>query len=162
MFLRLLSLAKLVPPWLWLLAAVIGWGAWQKHRAQVVAEDFHAAIVQAAGERQADLQAKLAESQRRTDAIQEKVHAADLAASAARSDADRAAVSARRLRDRLATIEADARRRDPAASEAGETERLTHVLGSCIERYRLVAAAADAAVIAGQACESSYDALSSR
>lgn len=156
---RLFSIFRAVPPWVWLVAALLGWGAWQKHRAQSVAADYHAAIVQAAASRQADLQVKLTESQRRTDAIQEVAHAADQAASAARSDADRAALSARRLRDRLDAMQADARRRDPAASEAGQTADVTQVLGQCIERYRLVAAAADASIIAGQACQQSYDAL---
>ncbi|RTL40575.1 MAG: DUF2514 family protein [Burkholderiales bacterium] len=138
-------------------AGVLGAVAWAAHHErQIGAAQCRAEVATASA---AAASAALVESQRRVTAAQEVAHAADQAASAARSDADRAAAAARRLRDQLAArggTGAD----DFAASAAGPADPTANVLGQCVERYRSVAAAADAAVIAGQACERAYRSLS--
>lgn len=49
---------------------------------------------------------------------------------------------------------------DPAASASSPADRLADVLGESVSEYRAVAKAADNAVIRGQQCSASYDALS--
>ena len=138
------------------LAGALGVVAWAAHHERQIGENKCEAKVATATAQAAS--AALTESQRRLDAAQEVAHVAGQSAVLARSDADRAAAAARRLRDQLAASAA-ARAADTAASSAGPADRSAEVLGQCVERYRSVAAAADAAVIAGQACERSYESL---
>lgn len=80
----------------------------------------------------------------------------------ARADAAAAGDRERRLRNQVATLVAAERRRaasDPGAPPSSATDRLAEVFGQCVGRLREVAEAADRAVIAGRACEASYNAL---
>lgn len=157
----MVALLRVVPIWAWALAAALVWGAWQRHEARQQGALRAADAAAVAQQREAALAATIAESQRRTAAVEESAHVADLAASAARSDAARSAALARRLREQLAAGRAASAPagEHPASAGAGQADRLADVLGQCVERYRAVAADADAAVVAGRACERAYDAL---
>jgi hypothetical protein len=152
----LIGLLRGIPIWAWALAAALAWGGWQKHRATSIAAEFAQARQQAAAEREQALAAAIAETARRLAAQQEATRNADKATLKARSAAASAAVAADGLRSRLAAIKADAGASNPAAAGAGQTDRLADILGECADHYRGVAAVADRAIIAGQACEQSY------
>ena len=152
-----LGLAKALPVWAWALAACLAWGAVQKHRATAAGAELHRAQAEAAALREFDLQTSIAETTRRLAAERRNTHAADQAAALARADAASAAGAVERLQFRIAADQAAARASDPAAAGAGAADR--NALATCAGRYRDVAAAADRAVIAGQACERAYDAL---
>ena len=155
----LASFARLVPVWAWMLAALLAWGGFQKHRAGAAGAQLQRVQAAAAIEREQALQASITETQRRLAAQQEIAHAADQAASRARADASAAAGAAGRLRERIAALQAIARSSDPAAAGPGPADRLGDALAACAGRYRDVAAAADRAILAGQACERAYGAL---
>jgi Protein of unknown function (DUF2514) len=155
----LLGIVRAIPLWVWALAAALAWGGWQKHRATSIAAEFAQAQQQAAAEREQALAATIAETARRLAAQQEATRRADTSLAKARGAAASAAVAADGLRSRLAAIKADAAASNPAATGAGQTDRLAELLGTCADRHRDVAAAADRAIIAGIACEQSYNAL---
>ena len=158
----LLGLAKLVPAWVWVIAAVLGWGGIQHHRAKAAgAEMLHQQQVSAEAHAAAAT-AALAETGRRLAAQQEIAHAADQAASRARADASAAADATVRLRQRIAALQASAGPADPAAAGPGAANRLGDALSACGDRYRDVAAAADRAITAGLACERAYTSLTDR
>lgn len=80
------------------------------------------------------------------------------------ADRDRASAAARSLRDRLAAIQRSA---NPAPIAAGEATSdpigvLAVVLSRADDRAGILAAYADAARTAGQACERAYDSLSGK
>ena len=155
-----LSFIRAVPFWVWLLAAAIAWGGFQRWRANGAAETYQAAQIQAAKQTEAALAANIRETARRLAAQQEATREAENQASIARVDAAAAATAAERLRKRLAAIRAaEPRASDSAAAGASTTDRLADVLGQCADRYREVAAAADQAIVSGRACEASYEAL---
>jgi len=110
--------------------------------------------------------AERVEEQRRTAAQGKALDEAHTRAQAAQTAADRYRRSADGLQQRLAATVAAARaaRGDPAAAGSGAPAGdpkgvLGDVLGRCKRRVGLLARYADAARIAGQACEASYDAL---
>jgi hypothetical protein len=97
-------------------------------------------------------------------AIQKEADHATTQALAARADADAARTAEQRLRARLAAVQARARAPDPAAPGGSAptghaTDLLADVLGQCVGRVRSLAEYADAARIAGEACERSYQSL---
>lgn len=155
---RLLALAKLVPWWAWLLAVALAWGGWQRHRAQAIAAEFQREQAAAAAERETALQSSIAETSRRLAAQQRISEDAKAQTIKARAAAAAAGDALQRLRERLAQSTSPAPD-NPSAAGRGETAALARVLGICAERYQGLAGIADAAIIAGKACESSYDAL---
>jgi hypothetical protein len=143
-----------------LLGAVTGF---VHHERSLGAEKAHAAqlVQDLAAERAARV-----ESDRRTAAIQEKAHAADLAASAARADAADAHDAADRLRQRIATL---SRRPtgNPATAAASAAagapiDLRDDVLSRLLDVAGQLGAFADQSRVAGLACEHSYDALTAR
>lgn len=103
-------------------AAALAGAAWFVHHERQIGVEREAAKQTAqalAGER-----AARAESDRRVVAVQQKADHADLAASAARADADAALSSADRLRIRLAAAERRRAAGDPAAADAGASADL--------------------------------------
>lgn len=151
-----------VPILVWVIVAALGWGAFQKHRADSAASTLLRAQAEASAEREKGLQASIAETERRLAAQQEIAHEATQAASQARADADAAAGAAGRLQQRIAALQAASRAEHPAAAGSSPADRLGDALATCADRYRDVAAAADRAVVAGKACERAYDSLTPR
>jgi hypothetical protein len=110
-------------------------------------------------------QARSVEQRRITD-LERVAHDAALQADAARADADRAVAARDGLRKQLDAILAASHRapRDPgpaggSAPASDALDLLSDVLGRADARAGELAAAADAARIAGSACERAYQAL---
>lgn len=154
------SFVRAIPFWVWLLAAAIAWGGYQRWRANSAAEVYQQAQIEAAKKTEAALAENIRETARRLAAQQKATQDAELQTSKARADAGAAAGAAERLRQQLLSLRAaSAPAGDTPAAGASPTDRLAEILGQCTEQYRDVAAAADRAVIAGRACEAAYQAL---
>jgi hypothetical protein len=155
-----MSFVRAIPFWVWLLAAAVAWGGYQRWRANSAAEVYQQAQIEAARKTEAALADNIRETARRLAAQQKATEDAELKASKARADAGAAAGAAVRLRQRLDDLRAaSAPAGDTAAAGAGATDRLADLLGQCADRYREVASSADRAIVAGHACEASYQAL---
>lgn len=164
-----------------LLAAIAGWGEYRQHqgdtagynRGMAVAAKVQATLdkerrewadERAAAAESARLAAKaaLAETMRRTQALQEAVNAAELVAQRERADRVVADAAAGRLRERIDALVTAARNPglaigSPPTDDA--TGVLADVLGRCVARVQRLAAIADERGRAGQLCERAYDAL---
>lgn len=159
----LTSLAK-VPIWAWALAAVLAWGGWQRHKALEARDDFEAAKVQAQADHALQQAADAAETQRRTHTIMEAADAATIQSTADRADADRARAALDRVRAQLAAGQANRRAAGAAPAASGPAAGAPDVvpaelLSRCGARVLDLAAYADAAGTAGQACERAYSSL---
>lgn len=154
-----LTLLRLVPIWAYTLAAALAWGGWQHHRARVAGVELAQHITQTANLREQAMHAALIETTRRLMAQQEAADAAALQTRQARTAAAAAGSAADKLRAHAARLAASAAACNPTAAASSPADRLAHILGESVDRYREVAAAADRAVIAGQLCERSYGAL---
>lgn len=155
---RVLTFARAIPWWAWVLAVALAWGGWQRHKAQSVAAEYQRAQASAAAEREAALQASISETARRLAAQQRIATDAKAQTAKARASAAAAGDAVQQLRERLAQS-ASPGPDNPAPASRGETAALARVLGICAERYQSLAGIADAAIVAGKACEQSYDAL---
>jgi hypothetical protein len=111
-----------------------------------------------ATERETAIHTALVETKRRLDAQQEAARHATTQATQARAAAAAASDLAGRLRDEAAAA-ADRACADPAVAGGGTAKALADVLGEATDRLREVAAAADAAIIAGRLCEAAFDDL---
>ncbi|MFC4431400.1 DUF2514 family protein [Cupriavidus respiraculi] len=146
----------------------IGWtvNGWRKE------SQIDRLVAQQAEERRAQADAQLKavdaarlEEQRRTAAQMEIANAATEELEGARRDASDAGAAAERLRSRVAELVAASRAgQDSGSAGAGPTTddpigMLADVLERADRRAGLLAQYADAARIAGQACERSYDSL---
>lgn len=151
------------------LAFGVGWliNGW-RHDAQLARlEAAHAVLL----EQQAlavveSVEAARQLEQRRVAAVEEQRDHAQKLAAAARADADTRAASERRLRERINTLLADARGRNPALADGGPAagapiDLLAHVLDRALEAAGQLAEYADRARIAGFTCERSYDGVRS-
>lgn len=133
--------------------------------AAAVQQKFDAAEKAAEEKRLADVQAARAEEQRRTNAQAEIANEATKQADAARADAAAASTAADGLRTRVAQLIAASRaaRNSAAARSSSPTgdplDVLADVLTRADKRAGDLAAYADAARIAGVACEHAYDSL---
>jgi hypothetical protein len=125
---------------------------------QKARSDDSAAYERAARQQADDFRA---DDERRREAQRKAIEDAALETQMARDSADRSARALGLLK--LAAGKAAASSSQAASSTApvgsSPSERLAEVLGQCGERYSAVARAADDAIIAGRACERSYDAL---
>ena len=157
------------------IAAILGaaWVSGDRHGLAKGRAEVAELRAQWTAERQAEQQAALdavqatrVEERRRADEQERIAHDADLAASAARSDAVRAASAGAGLRVRAAAVAADCRPApvNPAASAPGPAasapgDLLADVLGRIADAAGQLAAVADQRGAAGTACERAYRAL---
>mgnify|MGYP006935474956 CR=1 FL=1 len=158
------GLARGVPIWAWALAAVLAWGAWQRHSATRAADALAAHKLQTEAARSEAMHSALIETTRRLSAQQEVTRAAQSRASKALQDRAAAASAADGLRQYADQLAARAGACDSGAADGGAAARtsglvLADMLGRLEARGRELAAALDAASTAGAACERSYDAL---
>lgn len=153
------AILRAVPIWAYVVAAVLAWGGFQKHRATVAAGVVAAQAQKAAQERETALAAAIQERDRRLSAQAEVVNHANVELDRVKADAGRTLSERDRLRARLASLQA--RKPDPGASApaASPADSLPDLLGQCADRYASVAAEADRAIVAGLACQQSYESL---
>ncbi|MGT2453790.1 DUF2514 family protein [Cupriavidus basilensis] len=150
------------------LSFAAGWMAngWRKDAelAELTAARAQERISQAYAQVKAVDAARL-EEQRRTAAQMEIANVATKEAESARGDAVAAGIAAEQLRRRVAELVAASRAAgNPGPAGAGQATddpigMLAHVLSRADQRAGILAEYADAARIAGQACERAYDAL---
>lgn len=165
MFSGVLGLIGRLPAWVWVLVALLAWGGWQRHQAHAVAAELAGQQAQAAQAREAGLQASIAETERRLQAQHGVAKDAQDQLDRVRADRATADRVAARLRAKLATAgQAGGGAADPpAAGDCSAAEARARVLAELLsradDRAGGLAAAADAARIAGEACERNYDAL---
>jgi hypothetical protein len=160
------AILRVIPIWAWALAAALGWGAWQSHRATAAAAETADVHAETARLRERATAASLTETTRRIGAQAEVTR--DATAKAARARADRAAavraadrVSARagELAARAAACDSTVAGEREAAADAARV--LADLLRRADERAGVLAAVADERGIAGATCERAYQALTS-
>lgn len=137
-----------------MVAVAYAGGRWQQK---------HADALRAQEQQLAAVTAARAEEQRRAERQAEITNEAHEQAEKAQADARAAAAAADGLRRRIAQLVA-ASRKHPAAAHPGTAANdpigvLADVLGRADQRAGELATYADAAHIAGSACERAYDAL---
>lgn len=155
-----LSTLRAIPFWIYIVAACLAWGAYQRHLAASSADKLYQAQVEAAAERERAMQATLVETNRRLAAQAAIAKEADEHKAVADLNAAASLRAANKLREQLATIRAArSSSSNPASAPAGQADQLSDLLGTCADRYRDVASATDRAIIAGRACERAYEAL---
>lgn len=142
-----------------LVAVAIGTAGGWKVRGWVA--DRQAAEVQAqiATAREEAIHAALIETTRRLDAQQEATRNARTQAQRAKADADAARSALGGLRDAANAAAADSACTDAPSTGRGPADRLAHVLDQMAGEAAAMAEVLDRAIIAGQACEASYNAL---
>lgn len=171
--LALLGVLAKVPPAAYLLAAALAWGWWGHHTSRVANEELAVAQsrVNALSQTLSQQTAAREEENRRVQAQAEvaKTLAAKAEQERAAAQKDRAAASAARdAVDRLLDYvkrpaPPGAGPGDPSAVSRGEAaDRLGTVAKECLGRFEQVAADAVDAVIRGQRCSGSYDALNKK
>ena len=159
-------IASLIPLWLWALAAVGCWGAWQHHAATKAADTLNRAQASAAAEQAQAASAAAAETQRRTIAAKEIDHDARNQTRLATRDSAAARARAQRVRSAIvAAVPASGAAGDPATSEQLEaatsaTLLCADLLSRSVARAAELADMAHRSRIAGQSCERQYEALS--
>lgn len=154
-----LAILRGIPIWAYVLALVLGWGGFQKHRATVAAGVVAAQAQKAAQEREAALAASILERDRRLGAQVEIVNHANAEIDRVKIDAGRTLSERDRLRARLAALQARRPGAGASASTASPTDSLPDLLGQCADRYASVAAEADRSIVAGLACQRAYESL---
>lgn len=159
-----LRVFRAVPVWAWALAALLAWGAWQKHRAAAAGAELLEQRAAIAQQREQALQASIEKGAQRVADQQEITRHANQAAAAAQGDAARARAAAARVRAQAAADAARARAADPASRQQCEAAAAAAVLyadllGRAVDRNVELADFADRASIAGEACQRAYDTL---
>lgn len=157
-----LNLARAVPLWAWALVLALLWGGWQYRRAETAGaallrqERDNAQAVEKA------LRDALITATNRVRAAEKVQTDATNELRRARDDAAAAAGAAGRLRDHVATLAA--RAADSCAADGGQAAAqaagmLADLQRRADERAGILASYADAARIAGEACERAYESL---
>lgn len=111
--------------------------------------------LQAAEDRAAALELQTMRRRAADKATEEAVHVARQAVVVARRDAADARVAADQLRDEARA--AAGRARDSTPAGGGDADQLAAVVAECASEYAQVAAIADAAIVAGAACQRAYN-----
>lgn len=155
----ILSLLSKVPPIVYVLLALGGWGAYQKHQASSKAEELRLEQSAQAEAKAKALQQSLDEVSRRLQAQKEVTNRANKKASKAVAAAASASNSLELLRLSAAAAAARANASSAPSTSPSEANLLANALTRCGEEYQRVAAIADSAIVAGQTCEESYESL---
>ena len=156
--------AALALAWVLSLALLAGWGLWQESRAERAHADAMRQAKETAELREQALHQALIETTRRQRAAEEVNRVASNKLAAARRDAasaDAAAAGLREHVDDLATRAAalDSCSADARQAAADAARMLAHLQRRADDRAGILAAYADEARIAGEACERVYDSL---
>ena len=146
-----MALFRAVPISMWVIALVLGWGAYQKHSATVAQKALNEHTV-------AELKATIAENERLIKEQNEYLAKNKVEISRARMDATTASLSLNRLRNTLKELNKRTPRA-PASAAGSTTETLTRILGECATEYRQLAEITDGAIIAGNTCQRAYGSL---
>lgn len=161
---RLLGLAKMVPIWVWLVLAILGWGGWQNHKANVAAAELVDERQKISAAREQAMQASMAETARRLRAQEEANRYATEQTALSRADAlaagaalDRVQQRANQLASRAGSCDTSVASGRTTASEAARM--LADLQRRADERAGLLARIADERGIAGEACQRAYEAL---
>ena len=156
----ILGFFRIVPPWVWLVVALVGWGGYQRYRANSAAAIYQHAQIEAAKATEAALAENIRETARRLAEQQKATQNAEIQTAKARAAAGAASAAADRLRERLVAISAaSASAPHSAAAGASAPAGIAGILSACADRYSAVAGIADRAIIAGRTCEAHYQAL---
>ncbi len=156
--------AALALAWLLSLALVAAWGLWQQSRAERAHADAMAQAAETARLREEALHGALIEQTRRLRAAEEVNRVASNNLAVARRDAAAADAARAGVLDHVAELEARAAAGDSCTAAdrqaAGAAARmLADLQRRADERAGILAAYADEARIAGEACERAYDSL---
>jgi hypothetical protein len=164
-----LALLAKIPAWVWIVTALVGWGAWGHHRAGTLADDLKATKATLAttqttldDERKVrDEEHRRMEAQAKVAADQARKAAEDRAAAAKdRALAGDASAAARKLLDYVQRTSPSPGPGDPTAATRGAaTEALGRVAQECPREYAALADDAVAAARAGEACVGHYESL---
>ena len=155
----ILGILRAIPWWAYLIAACLAWGGYQRWRATSTAKAFQQAQADAAAEREKALTESLVTYSNRVAAQRKAIDDAEQKSTKARADASAATAAAGKLRQRLVAIQAGASDPNSSATAASQAAGLADILSNCADRYRSVAEVADRSIIAGLACEASYQTL---
>ena len=157
----ILGILRAIPWWAYVIALCLAWGGYQRWRASSTAKAFQQAQADAAAEREKALTESLETYSNRVAAQRKAIDDAEQKSTKARADASAATAAAGRLRVQLAAIQSGASAPHSSAASASQAEGLADLLSNCADRYRSVAEVADRSIIAGLACEASYQTLTS-
>lgn len=152
------GLLRKVPVWVWVVAAALAWGAWQRHLAHSAADKLLTLQRQVAAAQEKALTESLEQYASRVLAQQKELTDANTKLADAQRSARSAADAAAGLRAHLALRSSASPNGAPTACD-GKADLTSDLLGACAERYAGVAAEADRAILSGLLCERLYDSL---
>lgn len=150
--------------YVWVIAVVVAWGAWNRHQFRSEQTDFNNAKIAAAAERAASAAEVAAENARRAREKQEITDAANQKAARLEAALRDRTGTADKLRARLAALDAERCSGGAAAVEGSASAAAAGDLSAYVRR-RLDEARertiefADRAALAGETCELEYDSL---